>query len=242
MKPRRFARLFAGTATLAALLMTAGSLHARGQLQTRQTGVDLPAGARAGRLVLANSGDAPVAAQIRVYVWTQEDGEDRLEPTDDLVVSPPIVEIPAAGEQLVRLVRADASPPAGELAYRVVVDELPGDSDAAENAVAVRMRFLIPAFVRAADPAPTDLRCRIAISTLVCENRGGRAAQLGATELMDAAGNTLQVSPGLLGYVLANSSRSWPLPAEGLAALGQPRTLEVLLNGQSARISLRAEN
>lgn len=241
MKPCRIARLLAGAATLAALLLTAGSLHAGGQLQTRQTGVDMPAGARSGRLVLANSGDAPVAAQIRVYVWTQENGEDRLEPSNDLVVSPPIVEIPAAGEQLVRLVRPQADAPARELAYRIVVDELPGDSETAENAVAVRMRFLIPAFVRAADPAPTDLHCRIAISALVCENLGGRAAQLGATELLDAAGNTFKVSPGLLGYVLAGSSRSWPLSAEGLASLGPPRTLEVLLNGQSARISLRAE-
>lgn len=229
-------------ATLAALLLASAPLHARGQLQTRQTGVDMPAGARAGRLVLANSGDAPVAAQVRVYVWTQKDGEDRLEPATDLIASPAIVEMPAAGEQLIRLVRPDAKAPARELAYRVVVDELPRDTDTGENAVAVRMRFLIPAFIRAADPAPTDLQCRIAISTLVCENRGGRAAQLGATEVLDAAGNTLQVSPGLLGYVLAGSSRSWPLPVRGLASLGPARTLEVLLNGQSARIALHAEN
>ena len=231
-----------GGATLVALLLASVPLHARGQLQTRQTGVDMPAGARAGRLVLANSGDAPVAAQIRVYVWTQENGEDHLEPADDLMVSPAIVEIPAAGEQLIRLVRPDATAPARERAYRVVVDELPGDTNTAENAVAVRMRFLIPAFIRAADPAPTDLQCRIATNTLVCENRGGRAAQLGATDLLDAAGKTLQVTPGLLGYVLAGSSRSWPLPVQRLAALGPPRTLELLLNGQSARIPLRAEN
>ncbi|HSM11698.1 MAG TPA: fimbria/pilus periplasmic chaperone [Lysobacter sp.] len=242
MNPGCSARQLVAAATLAALLAASGSLHARGQLQTRQTGVDMPAGARAGRLVLANSGDAPVAAQIRVYVWTQEDGEDRLEPAHDLVVSPAIVEIPAAGEQLIRVVRPNASAPERERAYRVVVDELPSDTDRAENAVAVRMRFLIPAFIRAADPAPADLQCRIAIGTLVCDNRGGRAAQLGATDLLDAAGNSLQVSPGLLGYVLAGSSRSWPLPAQGLATLGAPRTLEVLLNGQSARIALRAEH
>lgn len=240
MNPGRLARHLFAVAAVSALL-TAGGVHARGQLQTRQTGVDMPAGARAGRLVLANSGDAPVAAQIRVYIWTQENGEDRLEPSDDLLVSPPIVEIPAGGEQLIRLVRADATAPARELAYRVVVDELPDDDQTAENAVAVRMRFLIPAFVRASDPAPTDLHCRVDDTALVCENHGGRAAQLGATGLLDAGGNTLQVSPGLMGYVLAGSSRRWPLPAEGLAKLETPRTMEVLLNGQSARIALRVE-
>lgn len=239
MNPGCLVRQLAGAATLAALLVASGSLHARGQLQTRQTGVDMPAGVRAGRLVLANSGDAPVAAQIRVYAWTQENGEDRLEPADDLVVSPAIVEIPAAGEQLIRLVRPHATAPDRERAYRVVVDELPGDADTAENAVAVRMRFLIPAFIRATDPAPTDLHCRLAINTLVCQNRGGRAAQLGATDLLDAAGKAFRVTPGLLGYVLAGSSREWPLSAAGLASLGSPSSLEVLLNGQSVRIPLR---
>ena len=239
MNPSRLVRRLVGVVGVCALLLAAAGAHARGQLQTRQTGVDMPAGARAGRLVLANSGDAPVAAQIRVYVWTQENGEDRLEPATDLMASPAIVEIPAAGEQLIRLVRPDAKAPARERAYRVVVDELPRDTDTGENAVAVRMRFLIPAFIRAADPAPTDLQCRVASNTLVCQNSGGRAAQIGATDLLDATGKTLQVSAGLLGYVLAGSSREWPLPAKGLAALGSPRTLEVLLNGQSARIPLR---
>ncbi|MBA2238177.1 MAG: molecular chaperone [Lysobacter sp.] len=240
MNPSRLARHLA-VGAVSVLLLAAGAAHARGQLQTRQTGVDMPSGARAGRLVLANSGDEPVAAQIRVYTWTQENGEDRLEPAVDLLVSPPIVEIPAGGEQLIRLIRPDATPPAQELAYRVVVDELPGDNQASENAVAVRMRFLIPAFIRTADPAPPDLHCSVEENTLSCENRGSRAAQLGATVLQDANGNTFQVTPGLMGYVLAGSSRRWPLPAQGLATLETPRTLEVLLNGQSARIALREE-
>ncbi|MDQ3289478.1 MAG: fimbria/pilus periplasmic chaperone [Pseudomonadota bacterium] len=241
MNSGRLARHLFGVAAVWALLLAAGGAHARGQLQTRQTGVDMPAGARAGRLVLANSGDAPVAAQIRVYTWTQENGEDRLEPADDLLASPPIVEIPAGGEQLIRLVRTEATPPERELAYRVVVDELPSDTRTADNAVAVRMRFLIPAFIRAVDPALTDLHCRVDENTLACENRGGRAAQLGATGLLDAEGNTLQISPGLMGYVLAGSTRRWPLPADALAKLETPRTLEVLLNGQSVRIALRVE-
>lgn len=235
MYPRR--RLMAAVVT--ALVLATGAAHARGQLQTRQTGVDLPSGTRAGRLVLANTGDAPIAAQIRIYAWTQDGNDDRLEPTNALVASPPIIEIAPGAEQLVRLVRSTAAAVSQEQAYRVVVDELPGDPVAGDgSAVTVRMRYLLPAFVRAADPAPAQLQCRIDLAALVCRNAGGRAAQLGATRLVDKAGRGLEITPGLLGYVLAGSTRRFPLDAAKLAALDAPAKLEVSLNGQPAAIDL----
>lgn len=229
-------RLAAAVVVLACL---AGAAHARGQLQTRQTGIDLPAGARAGRLVLANSGDAPVAAQVRVYAWSQDGTDDQLVPSDQLLATPVIVEIPAGGEQLVRVVRATAATPARERAYRVVVDELPGDPRAGAGvAVTVRMRYLIPVFERATDPAPASLRCRVHSARLACENRGGRAAQLGASTIVDAAGHKIVITPGLLGYVLAGSARSWALDPPALAGLGPRRTLRVRLNGEPATVEL----
>jgi fimbrial chaperone protein len=226
-------------AVVTALVVAAGAAHARGQLQTRQTGIDLPSGTRAGRLVLANTGDAPIAAQIRVYAWTQEDGDDRLEPSDALVASPPIIEIPPGGEQLIRLVRPNAAAVPQEQAYRVVVDELPGDpAEGQGSAVTVRMRYLLPLFVRAADPPPVALQCRIEADALTCRNHGGRAAQLGATRLVDAAGHKIEITPGLLGYVLAGSERRFPLDAAKLAASGPPGKLEVSLNGQPTTLEL----
>lgn len=225
--------------TALALACVATGAHARGQLQTRQTGVDMPAGVRAGRLVLANSGDKPVAAQIRVYKWTQEGAEDVLDPSNELTASPAIVEIPAGAEQLVRVVRPGTTPLTAEQAYRVVVDELPGDPDTdATNAVTVRMRFVLPAFVRAPDAAPAELACSVGGGALTCRNGGGRAAQLGATTLVAANGKTAAVTPGLLGYVLAGSTRRFPLEAATLAAAGTPASLQTVLNGQPTTLAL----
>lgn len=224
-------------AVLVVLALVAGTAHARGQLQTRQTGIDLPAGARAGRLVLANTGDAPIAAQVRVYAWRQEGGEDVLEPSSALVVSPAIVEIAANGEQLVRVVRPDGRAVAHEQAYRVVVDELPGDPADDASTVQVRMRFLIPVFVRARDPAPATLACRLETAALVCRNTGGRAAQLGATYLSSGA-QRLEVTPGLLGYVLAGSMRRFPADTSTIAKAGAHSRLEVRLNGEPATFDL----
>ena len=222
-----------------ALLAVAGDAHARGQLQTRQTGIDMPAGVRAGRLVLANTGDKPVPAQIRVYKWTQDGGEDLLDPSNELIASPAIVEIPPGAEQLIRVVRASAQPLTTEQAYRVVVDELPGDPDSeATNAVTVRMRFVLPAFVRAANAPAANLACVLAAPTLTCTNTGGRAAQMGATTLLGSGDRKAELSPGLFGYVLAGASRRWTLQADALKAVGAPTSLQVQLNGQPATIAL----
>lgn len=219
----------------------AGTVDARGHLQTRQTRVELPAGIRAGRLVLANSGDAPVAAQVRVYRWTQRDGEDVLEPDTSIVPSPQVVEIDAGGEQLVRLVRSSTAAVANEQAYRVVVDELPGDpAKDATSAVAVRLRYLVPMFVRAANAAPEAVRCHVQGAVFACSNAGGRAAQLGASQVVDSQGKTVDLSTGLMGYVLAGSTRHFPFDADKFPARGAPRELKVSLNGLPTTLDLAA--
>ncbi len=234
MKPYRSAFVLA-----AVLALLGGVAHAKGQLQARQTGVDLQPGVRGGRLVLGNAGDAPVAAQIRVYAWTQDGDADQLAPSNDLAVSPPVVEIPAGGEQLVRIVRTSAAAPAREMAYRLVVDELPGDPGSQSgSAVQVRMRYLIPVFVRVADPAPMNLKCRVERAQLACTNSGGIAAQLGASALVSRDGRRFQITDGLLGYVLAGSARRFDLDAASLGNAAGWTTLEVRLNGQPTSVEL----
>src|SRR5207342_1555526 len=117
---QRRALLLAGSVLV--LAVAAQSASAKGHLQARPTMLELPPGAAAGRMTLANTGDEPVPAQVRVYAWIQKDGADVLVPTTDVVVSPPIVSVPAGGEQLVRLVRQGKPPGPSDFVYRVVVD------------------------------------------------------------------------------------------------------------------------
>ena len=48
-------------------------------------------------LWLSNTGDNVVNAQVRVFRWTQEGGEDKLTPSRGLLVSPPMLQLPAEG-------------------------------------------------------------------------------------------------------------------------------------------------
>ena len=169
---------------------------------------------------------------MRVYAWSQVDGEDQLLPSDALVVSPPIVELPPAGEQTIRVVRLGAPASGQDQTYRIVVDELPQAENDRENTVDIRLRYVIPIFVRAADSAPPALACSIQIDNrLSCVNSGGRAAQLGASRLVGDNGQSVNLTDGLFGYVLPGSRKVWSLPTPVNPAVSNLR-MDTRVNGQ----------
>jgi Spore Coat Protein U domain len=58
-------------------------------LQVAPVFLDIAAPAAAATVTLRNTGATPIATQIRVFRWVQEEGRERLEPTADVVASPP---------------------------------------------------------------------------------------------------------------------------------------------------------
>lgn len=115
---------------LSTLLLMGGAAFASG-LQVSPVTLTLSPTQAADGLWLSNTGDNVVNAQVRVFRWTQEGGEDKLTPSRGLLVSPPMLQLPAEGRQLIRAIRAGA-PPSGpgavQEAYRVIIDELPVDT------------------------------------------------------------------------------------------------------------------
>lgn len=229
---------------MAALLVAlpAGHAIARGQLQARPTLVEVSPGNRAGRLVLANTGDAPMTAQVRVFAWSQAGGEDRLADTDQIALSPAIVKIPAGGEQLVRVVLVDPSTASTDQSFRLVVDELPSPATEQDAAIELRLRYLIPLFVRAAGADAPVVQCNLAVGELSCSNSGGRPARLGATRMVDAGGGSaITLTEGLFGYILPGSTRTWALDAASLTQLDAGLRLETQVNGQSAVVPVKRQ-
>ena len=113
---------------LLASLWLAGGVAAAAGLQVSPVSLTLAANQTAEGLWLSNTENTPVNAQVRVFRWTQEGGEDKLTPTRALVISPPMLQLAAGDRQLVRVIRLGA-PPSGpgavQEAYRMIIDELP---------------------------------------------------------------------------------------------------------------------
>ncbi|MCG2597257.1 MAG: fimbria/pilus periplasmic chaperone, partial [Achromobacter sp.] len=97
-------------------------------LQISPVLVDLPPQQSATGIMLRNPGITPIYGQVRVYAWDQAQGDDVLAPTEAIQASPPIIQVPPKGEQLVRLVRAGKDVAPLEQSYRLVIDEIPDPS------------------------------------------------------------------------------------------------------------------
>lgn len=191
-------------------------------------------------LWLSNTGAEPLNAQLRAYTWTQSDGADRLEPTRDLLLSPPMMALQPGQRQLIRVIRS-ASAAAGERSYRILVDELP-DPARQQQGLNFVMQFSIPVFAGAPAEAAPALEWRLLSEAgkpvLVADNRGDGRAKITDLELLDAEGRSLLRRSGLFGYVLAGASRRWPLTAQETAGL--PATdIQARINGENVRQKLR---
>jgi fimbrial chaperone protein len=58
-------------------------------LQVSPVLVEVMAPGATATITVRNDGTAPLAAQMRIFRWSQSDGEERLEATEDVVASPP---------------------------------------------------------------------------------------------------------------------------------------------------------
>lgn len=193
-------------------------------LQVSPTSVVVPASQNAGGLTLENTGDTPLHGQVRVFRWRQGDGVDRLEPTRDLVVSPPMLRLSPGQRQLVRVIRLGAPPAGEETAYRLIVDELPDPfaPDDTRHGLRFMLQYVIPVFLLPADgpPPSPDLHARRVQAggraALELHNTGRQHAQVADLQYVAPDGRRHAIAPGLSGYVLPGQARHWPLPAIAL--------------------------
>ena len=206
-------------AVLAAVAVLLGPTGPAGAatLQISPVMVDMAPQQGASGITLRNPDAMPVYGQVRVYAWEQRDGDDVLLPTDEIQVSPPIIQVPPRSEQLVRLVRASREPAAIEKSYRLVIDEIPDPSTPAVNGVVLRLRYSVPVFVAGATPEPRpELSWRAAREgkewVLSLNNTGTRYAQVASLQVLDSGGKPVAEVDGLVGYALAQRQRQWRIP------------------------------
>ena len=214
------------TAAALAFALSAGAACA-GALRVSPVGFELVQGRRATSLTVRNDGATTMTVQVRAFRWAQRDGGDVLEPTDDLVASPPFAELAPASDQTIRIVRPQPAP-AGtqEESFRLLIDELPSPGEAEDHVVRLLMRHSVPVFLEAGSPGRPDVAWRAEPAgeglVLTAVNRGDRRLRVANLRLLDAAGRTLARQDGLVGYVLSHSTIRWTLVRARDAQPGGP--------------------
>lgn len=207
-------------------------------LQVAPTSLTLTARQSADGLWLSNTGDTAISAQVRVYRWTQQNGEDQEVPTREVLVSPPMIQLATADRQLIRVIRTGPPPADAEAAYRVVIDELPLDNTPLKKGVQFVLRYSVPVFMGPVSDTPPQLSWKVnrqgQQAVLEVSNTGGTHAQVAELSFSDSRGKRTEVHPGLLGYVLPGAQMRWAVKVPP-ATFASGGTLDTLINGSATQ-------
>jgi fimbrial chaperone protein len=195
-----------------------------GSLQVEPVLVEVRAPGGASSVTLRNQSAAPIDAQIRVFRWSQTNGEEKLEPTQDVVASPPALSLHPNTPQVVRVVRIDKGPITREESYRLIVDQLPNLTQQRNGTVNMILRHSIPVFFKPPNVSGPAISWSVAAAggklQISVHNKGDRRVRISALQVQDSKGTTLSLGNGLVGYALAGSTMRWSAPL-GKLTLGQ---------------------
>lgn len=238
-------------AMLALVMLGAGHVQAASSVLIWPIDPVLEADQQASALWLENRGTETANLQIRVFGWSQSGFEEQYQNQRDVIGSPPVAKIEPGQKQLVRLTRTKDVPPGQELAYRIIIDEIPAvqppAAEGGKTAAAIRfqMRYSVPLFAygaglwskedttRPRDPKGIGLP-QLSWRTVAVEgrpyvevrNQGAVHARL-TDVVIKQGGQSKPVAEGLLGYVLPGAVMRWPAPGP----LAGESALQVRVNG-----------
>lgn len=176
---------------------------------------------RATAITITNDGNEELVMQADLYSWKQKaNGEDDLVLTEDMILSPPILKLAPKSRQVVRLAMLRPRPPGEQLAYRLIVREIPEIKiTSSDLQLQIALAFSMPVFITP-NGAKRNVACtveRVAADTVkaVCENTGNAYTQARAFVLTSAAGDKLASSDVSGGYLLPTAKRSFDLKRTG---------------------------
>ena len=193
----------------AALVLLVCSTAQAASLQVNPLRVHLPAKRPVSSVEVMNLGATATDVEVQLHAWKQVDGEDVLEPTNQVVVTPPIFSIDPGSSQVVRIGLLNPNASSTERAFRMILREIPSDQPL-ENGGAPSLRVLlqmsIPVFCAPNGAIEKDLRVTASRSkngaiSLRAMNHGNVHARFQEVTLLSHTGKKLVRQP-LLRYVL----------------------------------------
>lgn len=122
-------------------------------------GLSLSAVNNKGMITVSNRGKDSVIIQAETVSWMQSDGQNQYAPTQELLVNPPLFTIPAGRSQVVRVGLRQVQPLKQEIAYRLLLREVPNapslseQVDAAKQGnIRVLLQLSLPVYITPAVP------------------------------------------------------------------------------------------
>jgi fimbrial chaperone protein len=234
------------TLRLALLVTMLPLAAAAGSLRVGPTRVDLSPRHPVAVLEVENTGDSATLAQVDRLAWSQNAGEESLEPTPDLIATPLVMNLAPGATQKVRVGLRDLGGPGIERSYRVIVGEVT-PTFVASAGLRFAVRVSVPVFASTREPRPGSaqeapvlnwkLRPDIeGCGRIEVSNESDHHEHVIYAELLAAAGRPLWDS-GSPDYVLAGAQRSLTPP---VCAPASSQNLQLRLTTEPRTITLPA--
>jgi fimbrial chaperone protein len=195
-------------AFIAGAALLTGSVALADGIGILPTTVQIDAAHRVATITIVNNDPVVHAFQITPFAWSQVDGQDKLTPTTDLLVSPPVFTVISNGQQSVRFALRNAAPVASELTFRIMLRTAPTDTVPIGSAAQMRIGFSLPVFIASPQGGGPKLTCsyrdlghnRLA---LTLENTGTAHIHIARVRLADAQGTAVDLPSAR--YLLADT-------------------------------------
>jgi fimbrial chaperone protein len=142
---------------------------------------------------IRNTSKDTFTVQPKVMKWSQKDGKDVFEPTRDLLVAPPIVDVAAGESQVIRIALKRPPEPGKELTYRLFIQQVVAPQKQNTTALAFSWNLSLPVFVTTVDSsASASLQWTGDVSgktmTLTAMNSGSMHVQVKKIRVESSAG------------------------------------------------------
>lgn len=198
-------------------------------------------------VTVTNTSEESASIQLRVFSWRQEANQDRLEPTRDLIATPPLFTIPPGESQIVRLGLRRPPQSNAEIAFRAIFEEIPGPPPPqGAPTLRINLRISIPVFYSPREGLKSALSWTLARQQagtllLTVKNNGEASALLGDFALARTTDDPAFVQQKNFAYVLPGAERSFTLDAPAPVAPEQKLILRTVLDGQRAEVEVPVE-
>ncbi len=156
----------------------------------------------------------PITIQLRPMAWSQPEGKDQLRPSRDILATPQIITVQPGASQLVRVGALRKADPQGELAYRLLLEEIPPPAPPDFKGLQVILKVSLPIFLKPAITSKEKLQISLSSAdaqqlSLQISNSGNASAHVRDISLHPAEepDNLLATYPGSV-YVLAGQQRA----------------------------------
>ncbi|GGZ98090.1 hypothetical protein GCM10008090_03070 [Arenicella chitinivorans] len=179
----------------------------------------MPAERPVASIKVENKEQTAVTVQSETVLWAQQDNRQILTPTNELIVSPAIFELPPGGSQVVRVAVRGDTPINQQRTFRLFLSEVPAIEKQSANAtgVTVALRLSLPIFVTPKESKAVfswrlARRCDDATKQdLLVQNLGDQHAMM---LKMTLRGETQLEQIYHPRYVLPDSRAFWPLTTD----------------------------